>query len=226
MAQDRPTCGEPPSDAEVRERLTILESAVRDEEPAVRRWYSSFLLVQGTVALATGILAVTAEDDGFRVNQLFSAGGSAVGLLALLILAPPELGAGDELRSHEADTPDGRLRKMRAAEDVLRRAHDSIESARGWLPVTISVAYVAVASATLLLAFEQTTGAFLHSVGGVALALSRLLLRPTGARGAWRRYLARYPDAGCASAEPVATSPGPTLRVGPTGVGIGLSVSF
>src|SRR5690606_23077369 len=44
-ADDPPVCGEAPEDADVRRRLEVLSRHVRQEEPPIRRWFTTFALL-------------------------------------------------------------------------------------------------------------------------------------------------------------------------------------
>lgn len=220
----REGCVETPSDAEVRQRLAILEGLVRDNEPPIRRWFTSFALLHGTMLSGALIFAISAEDESFRNTMIVSTVSSALGLGSLLVFVPPLMGAGDTLRSLPEDTPGERLHKMRVAEDVLRRASSSVDFLHGWFPATASTVYVLAASQVLLLGLDQLGGALSHSIGGAILGLGRILLHPTSPRDAWRRYARRYPDAACG--EPVATSPETSLRLEAAPGGFGLTLRF
>ena len=224
---DPPTCGEAPSDREVSQRLRVLRQMIRDHEPPARRWYTTFAFLHGTMAATSGILAGAAQDEGSRNELLVGLTGSTLAIATLLFVTPPIMGAGDADRAMPARTPEERLDKMRALEQVLGREHDGVNLLHGWLGVTGTVLYVAAASGVILLGLERTSGAFTHSVGGTILGLSRLLLRPMDARDAWRRYRARHVDANCTPiAEPIAELPGPDLRFGASAAGLGLSLTF
>lgn len=224
-AQDgRPECVEAPEDAEVRARLRTVLRYVREQEPPIRRWFTSFLLLHGSMASGAAIIAAASRDEGPRNEMLVGMTGSALAIATLAIFSPPLMGAGDGLRAYPETTPEERLRKLRAAEDVLRRASNSVDFLHGWFPATATSLYVSAASALVLLAFERVTFAYTHVIGGSLLGLGRVLLRPTAARTLYRRYRRRYPDAACA---PVASSEVPvSWRVHSFGLGVGLTVEF
>lgn len=221
---DGTQCTETPTDSDVRRRLEVLGNHVRHEEPPMRRWWTTFALLHLTMASTSAILAASAEDDGFRAEMLVGLTGSALAVSTLLIFSPALLGAGDSLRGLPEGTAEERLYKMRIAEGILHRSATTVDFLRSWLPTSLTALYVAGASGTLLLAFERTTGAFTHMVGGMILGLGRVLLHPTGSRDAWRRYSRAHPDADCeeATAPPPATS----WQLMPYGIGAGLRVSF
>lgn len=223
-ADDRPTCGESPSDAEVRARLLVLEHHVLEQEPLDRRWFTTFAFLHGAMAAGAGILAAQSDnDDDLRVGMVVNATSSTIGLLSLVIVGTPLMGSGGSLDAMSEATPEERLDKLRAAEDVLRRASNAVEFARGWLPAAASSVYTGGVGVLLLAGFGNLGGAFTHTIGGAIIGLGRLLLRPTGARPAWRRYRHAHPDAACE--EPVSPAPQPFVRVD-FGFPLGLSVSF
>jgi hypothetical protein len=219
-------CSDPPPDAQVRARLAALATRVEAEEPATRRWWTSFMLLHGTMATGAAILAGSAQDEGFRNEMLVGLASSALGFVSLVVLAPPMVGAGDGLRALPESTPEERLHKLRIAEGVFRRSAENIDLLRGWFPATLSSLYVTAAASTLLFAFERPSGAIIHSVGGVLLGLGRILLRPTDSRDTWRRYARAYPDATCDRAVVTARAPEPRVTVVSQGLGLGLRVDF
>lgn len=222
---DRPLCTDVPPDAEVRRRLAALSQLVRDHEPPVRRWYTSFALLHGGMLSGAVILGATAETEQTRNVMIVGSIGSALALTTLVIFTPPLMGAGDTLADLPEDSPEARLHKMRVAEDLLRRASSGVDFLHGWFPATLSTLYVAAMSQALLLGFEQPEAAIGHAAGGLVLGLGRILLRPTGARDAWRRYARAFPDAGCE--EPtVPTSPETSWRFAPFGGGLGFEINF
>ncbi len=225
-AAQRPVCSETLSDAEVRARLTAVTGVVSREEPAVRRWFTTFALLHATMASGAAILAASAQDEGFRNEMLVGTLSSTLALTTLVVFGPPLLGAGDGLRGLSEETADDRLHKLRVAEDVLRRSAASIDFLRNWFPATLSTLYVTAAAATLLLVFNRPSGAITHSIGGAVLGLGRILLRPTGSREAWRNYLRAHPDADCDEAPGMSMQPQPSVAVVPYGLGLGLRIDF
>lgn len=221
---DGTQCSETPTDSEVRRRLEVLSNHVRHEEPPIRRWWTTFALIHLTMASSSAILAASAEDEGFRNEMLVGLTGSALAVTTLLLFSPALLGAGDTLRGLPDGTPEERLYKMRMAENILHRAASTVDLLRSWFPSTLTSVYVAAASGTLLLAFQRTTGAYTHMIGGAILGLGRVLLHPTGSRDAWRRYSRAHPEADCE--ELTASSPATSWQLVPYGIGAGLRVSF
>ncbi len=224
---DAPACRDDIPDAEVRARLAELTGAVAREEPAIRRWWTSFALLHATMASSAAIIAATAQDDGLRSEMLVGVTSSTLALTTLVIFMPPLFGAGDGLRGLDEATPEARLAKLRAAEDVLRRSAASVDFLHSWVPATLSTLYVVAAASTLLLAFDRPSGAMTHSIGGALLGLGRLVLHPTGSRTRWRRYVRAHPDVECESSVTAYVRPAPPrVAVVPYGLGLGLRVDF
>lgn len=212
-------------DAQVRARLTALSGRVSVEEPAVRRWWTSFLFLHATMATGAAILAGSAQDEGFRNEMLVGMTSSTLGFVSLAVFGPPMMGAGDTLRALPERTPEERLHKLRVAEDVFRRSAQNIDFLRSWFPATLSGLYVTAAATTLLVGLQRPSGAIIHSVGGALLGLGRILLRPIDSRDTWRRYLRAYPDADCTMAMP-GPDLSPRVTVVAHGVGLGVRVDF
>lgn len=219
----QPLCTELDDD-EVHARTAIVTDAIRREEPAVRRWWTSFVLLHATMATGAAILAATAQDEGFRNEMLVGTVSSTLGLATLVVFTPPLMGGGDALRAHPDDTPEARLARLRVAEQILERAASSTDFLRSWLPATLSSLYVTAAASTLLLAFQRSSGAILHSAGGAVIGLGRILLHPTGARARWRRYRRAHPA--CEPSPSVASASAPRAALVPHGIGLGLRVDF
>jgi hypothetical protein len=221
------TCTETPSDREVRARLRFLAGQLSREEPPVRRWYTTFMVLHGVMGGMAAILAATAQDENFRNEMLVGTTSSTLALTTLLIFSPPLMGAGDRLRALPEDTPDARLHKMRVAEGIFFNAAANLDFFWGWFPSTMSSLYVTAAASVLLLAFNRPQGAIIHSIGGAVLGLGRLLLHPSGGRHVWRRYRRAFEDAGCAQ-ETAPPPPPPEARaqIVPYGLGVGVHVEF
>ena len=225
LADDRPICGEAPSDAEVRQRLAVLREHVRQEEPAARRWFTSFAVLHSSMLAASVILATSADtDEGRQIDLTVGAISSSLALITLLTTMPPLMGAGGTLDGLPRETPEQRLHAMREAEDILRRDSNAVEFVSSWLPATGTALYTVAAATTLLVGFDRWGGAFSHVLGGIVLGHGRLLLRPTGSRSRWRRYRRQYADAGCERV--VASGPQPSFRIGAAGPGLGFSLRF
>ena len=206
-------------------RLSVLSAHVREQEPPVRRWWTTFAVLHGTMASAAAILAATAQDEGGRNELLVGTVSSTLAIGTLLVFTPALMGGGDALNAMGDDTPEARLAKMRRAEDILSRGAASVDFLHSWVPATLTGAYLAAASSTLLLAFGRTAGAFTHAVGGIVLGMGRILLHPRGARDAWMSYRRAHPDAGCVEAV-AGRAPGPRIRFAVQGLGLGLRLTF
>lgn len=223
-ADDRPICEETPSDAEVRQRLEVLREYVRAEEPPARRWFTSFLVLHGVMAASSAMLAASADqNEGQQIDMTVNTISSTLAVITLLTATPPMMGAGGTLDGMREDSDAARLAKLREAEDILRREANAVDFVDSWLAATGTAAYTTAASTTLLVAFDRLSAAYTTILGGIVLGHGRLLLRPHGARGLWRRYRRRFPDAAC---EEGPTLAGPTLQVTPVGAGVGLTLRF
>lgn len=225
LADERPVCTDLPSDREVSQRLEIVRGYIRDSEPPARRWYTTFMFLHATMAAGAAMIAIAADtNEGQRIDMSVNTLSSTLAVVSLMVASPPMMGAGDTIDAMPTDSPDARLRALREAEDILRRESNAIDFAHGWLPTTGSVLYTSGAAIVLLTAFDRVSAAFTLAGGGAVLGLGRLLLRPTDARGRWRRYSNRFPDAACEDAP--AADVEPTLRLGLNRAGFGLSLTF
>lgn len=226
LADDRPECTEAPSDAEVRERLSLVGGYVRAEEPGARRWYTTFLFLHGAMAAGAAILAASGDqNEGQQVDMTVNTISSTLAIITMLTATPPLVGAGGTLASMPEETPEQRLAKLREAEDILRRETNAIDFVDSWLAATGTALYTTAASTTLLVAFDRLSAAYTTILGGIVLGHGRLLLRPRGSRGLWRRYRRRYPEAACEEPMPDPLA-APSWTVGPHGLGVGFTLRF
>jgi hypothetical protein len=224
-----PACPDaPPADDEVRERLTWIERRIDENEDDVRRWFTAFVVLHGALAGANATIAISTPDDPQRIDMTVNTISSTLGMLTLLGAFPPILGAGDSVRGLPRATAEERLRALRVAESLLRRSADASSFVRSEGASLLSAGYVTAASLTLLF-LERPAAAVVHAIGGALLGQGRLLLHPAGIVGAWKRYFARYPDAGCEPPSSVAPE-GLRLAVapalGPGHAGVALGVRF
>ena len=217
-----------PSDAEVTRRLAWIGARFEDTEDDVRLWWGGFVAFQTLLVGIQLTLLFAADEDSERIDPIVSGTGSAVGLATLFAFFPPILGAGDLMRSLPRETPEERLASLRVAEARLRASAAASSDVRNDISAVVSLVYNEAASLTLLF-LGQTIPAFMQAGGGILVGLGRMLLHPTGAIDAWRRYSARHPDAGC---EAVAARDGglrfaiAPVGLGPGGGGLGLALGF
>lgn len=225
-ADDRPVCAEPPSDGEVRARLELVRGYVRADEAPARRWYTTFLFLHGAMAAGAAMLAASGDrNEGQQVDMTVNTISSTLAVITMLTATPPIVGAGGTIAAMPDATPEQRLAQLRVAEDVLRREAGAIDFLDSWLAATGTALYTTAASTTLLVAFDRLSASYTTILGGIVLGHGRILLRPRAARGRWQRYRRRFPDAACEDGE-VAPVAGPSLDVGPMGLGVGLLLRF
>ncbi|MEZ4340551.1 MAG: hypothetical protein R3B82_28355 [Sandaracinaceae bacterium] len=209
----------------MRGRLAILRRYVRAEEAPARRWYTTFLFLHGAMAAGAVMLAASGDqNEGQQVDMTVNSISSTLAVITLLTATPPMVGAGGTLDAMPEETPEERLAKLREAEDILRRESNAIDFVDGWLAATGTALYTTAASTTLLVAFDRLSAAYTTILGGIVLGHGRLLLRPRGARGHWRRYRRRFPDAACE--ETVAAPVDASFDVTPMGLGVGFTVRW
>lgn len=213
------------TEAEVRARLREASLIVAEEEPAMRRWWATFLLAHVTMATATALIATSTPSsrDAMIVNTV----SSSIAFLSLLVVTPPIVGAGGSLRPVAEDSPAARLAKLRLTEGLLQRQTNQTAFVRSWVPVTLSAAYITGASLTQLLAVGSIGGALLHAIGGSILGMGRLLLHPTSTRDRYERYLRAHGGPSCdpqASQQTAALEP--SWSFVPQGIGLGFVMSF
>lgn len=210
-------------------RLADARASIGRHEDDMRHWWSAFLALHAVMMGASLTFAITAPDDGGRIELSVQAISSGLGLITLLTSTSPLIGAGGHLDSMPEGTPEQRLAKLVEAESLLRRSADGVSFIRGPLSSVLSAGYGLAASLTLLLGFQRTVGALLLAAGSSVIGQGRLLLHPWGIRDEWRRYRRLHGDAGCALPPPSAEIL--AARVAPRwafsfGAGISFHLSF
>jgi hypothetical protein len=217
---DDALCGLPLDAGEVEARLVAIDEMLQPQEMLARAWWGSFIAVHaGMAVMSLGVVLVT-DSDGTRTDYAVSGISSALGVVSLLFIRPPVLGASGELQEAGGQSDLQRERTLRALERRLRSELDAADFLFGPLAALGTVAYGAAASVTLLAAFDRRGSAVGFAVGTAIVGNARLLLRPATHRARWEAYLARYPDAGCRALPP----PPPAARL--QAVPLGLRLRF
>ena len=211
-------------DAEVQARIADIRARIAHHEPDTRHWFTAWSTVFGTLLGVELTIAFTAANDGARIDAAVSTLSVGLGLITQLIAFPPLFGAGGQLDAMPESTPDERLRKLVAAEHVLRRAADAVRFARGPIGPVLSGLYSTAANAVLIIAFGRTVAAYIGVIGGLILGQGRILSAPGGIDHEWRSYQRAHADAGCA----IGTAPSTPLswQLTPSGSSSGGGLSF
>ena len=229
-AQDDARCVDvaAPSDSEVTARIAELRALVASHEPDMRHWFSAFSVIFATLMGGELTVALTAADEGPRIDGIVSTVSLGLGLITQLVTFPPLLGVGGTLDAMPESTPEERVAKLARAEAMVARSAEAVRFGRGPLGPSLSGLYSIAANTFLLVGFSRTVAAYIGVAGGLVLGQGRILVMPDGIDRAWRAYQRRYPDAGCAPGAAPSTTPAiaVTPAAFPAGAGLSLSLTF
>jgi hypothetical protein len=218
-------------DVEVTARIADIRARIALHEPDTRHWWTAWSTIFAGLMGVELTIAVTAADDGPRIDGIVSTISLALGLATQLIAYPPLLGAGGQLDALPESTPDERLAKLVAGERLLRRSAEGVRFSRGPIGPILSGLYSIAANTLLIVGFGRTVAAYIGVIGGIILGQGRIILQPYGIDREWRTYQAAHADAGCeASSAGMAPASSVDVRVLPTttmgGAGLSLSLTF
>lgn len=216
-------------DASVRSRLADARAAIGRHEDDMRHWFSAFLVVHSVMMGASLTFAITAPDDGARIELSVQALSSFLGLATILINTPPLVGAGGRLDGMPEGTPEERLLKLVQAETLLRSSAESVSYVRGPVNSLLTSGWGLASSLTLLIGFQRVTGSILLAIGSSVIGQGRILLHPWGIRDEWTRYQRAHADAGCSLPTPtevLAARVAPRWSFGAFGPGVSFTLAF
>ncbi|MFW6051067.1 MAG: hypothetical protein ACODAU_07825 [Myxococcota bacterium] len=183
-------CIEDLTDAEVEARYRTVYRALEAQESHGRWWYFGWLSVFSGLATAQSILAAR-DVGGARPRHVTGAIGTGLSVVAYTIL--PRFGldtafAARRLRRHPSDTAAERRDRLRYAEALLERTAAAQTQGTGVLAYGQGFAFGLVASLTLGLRYDDTTGALQFALASPAVNGLRVVTAPTGSIRAWESY--------------------------------------
>jgi hypothetical protein len=179
-----------PSSNDVESRYVAIESALEQGEAPARLWWYGFTLSFAGITAGECVVAGVTT-DGSRVDAAVGAGGSAIGVLAMIFGTSR---AAFEFRSRlaalDATTDAGRRARLREAERILEEAADDEVVGHSWL-AHVGADVVTLAGTFVLWAgYHRYASGWLNLVGGTVIGEAQILTKPTAAIGAWRAYRA------------------------------------
>ena len=227
-----------PSDEQVTERLSYLESALRSARPAARAWWYGWISVYSAGTVVQWSLAgahwndTKLEDDspgarrvrdrGFAEDMLVGGATTALGLGSLLIDPfVPAYGANALKRLPEA-TPEERRAKLLRAEEIHRRCAEREKKGRGLTTHLLNLGVNAAAGIVTAAAFHRPwTDGLMTFAAGEAVSLLNIFTQPRRAIRDLRDYEAMV------RGESLARSAAPPGRdvyfsLSPRGISLGL----
>lgn len=184
------TCAEP-ADARARyeHALTALEGGKR----AARLWWIGWTSGYSVATAAQGVAALATTDRGTRIDSIVGAAESAFGVIGMLVATPrTPMWASDELLAMKDRTACDRARRLRRAEELLRKSADEEEQARSWYSQVIGDALNLAAPAVLWIGYKRYASGWYTLAPGVAVQEAQILSQPTAAISAWRSHAARF----------------------------------
>jgi len=176
---------------EVTDRTEFLVESLESRQNYAKWWYRDWLAIYvGTVAVQ-GTRAAITDHDGARAQQLIDVGKAMIALADLHFRPVRDRYGADSILAMPAESEDERLRRLEAAEKLLKANAKREEARTFWLSHVANFG-VNAAGGAILLAIDEPTRAAISTGVGFAFGELRLWTQPHGARGDWREYLRRF----------------------------------
>lgn len=226
-----------PSDAQVSERLTYIESALSSGRGSARTWWYGWLAGYGAGTIAQWSLAGAhwndtkpdasspdgrVRDRAFAEDMLVGGGTTALGCVALLIDPFAPASASGRLVRIPASTPEERRAKLLSAEELLRRCAERERKGRGLTTHLLNLGVNALAGVVTVVAFDRpVSDGLMTFAAGEAVSLLNIFTQPRRAVRDLREYEAMVRGGAVAR---MAAPPGRDLYVSlsPRGISLGL----
>lgn len=188
IAAERAQLDEPVlSDAVVEQRLRFIETRLDETRLHGQLWYWGWLTINLGSAVGNGLRSGLADDSDDQVRLASQAALGAIGTADLLFRPlVARLGA-DPIRHLPEGTPEERRRKLRAAEDLLRRNAERARERTNWVFHLANAALNGAAGAVTALAGDAEAGAITAAIGFAGGEL-RILSQPWQPEGDWDAY--------------------------------------
>lgn len=188
-----------PGDGEVRERLTYIDSSLKEGEFASNLWYWGWIGGYSGLAAAhltiyfakPDLLADTRKHGRQDMMTGFITSILGVGGLAIDPMVP------GYARNRFIDMPDGtaeeRLAKLKQAEYWLKKSSQREIDGRGWLNHVLNFAVNFTAGMVIWLGFDRPWYDLFITFGpGFAIGEIQIFTQPTRAINDWERYQRKY----------------------------------
>ncbi len=138
-AQER--CQEP---ADARARYEHALTALERGRQAARFWWIGWTSGYSVATVAQGAVALAVTDHGSRVDSIVGAAESAFGVIGMLVATPrTPMWASDALLAMDDRTACDRVRRLRRAEELLRKSAREEQQAISWYSQLIGDAWSA-----------------------------------------------------------------------------------
>jgi hypothetical protein len=185
-ADDTEVCPTNPLDAI---RYQSLFATLKLGQAPAKRWWFSWTSAYGVATLSQGVLAAVTTDRGTRIDSIVGAAESAVGVIGMLTSVPhTQMWAPTELEKMDARTPCDRERRLRRAEELLRRSAKEEEQGRAWYTQVLGAVVNLAAPAVLWIGYKRYASGWYTLGPGIAIQEAQILTQPKAAIGAWLAY--------------------------------------
>ncbi len=191
--------GAVPGDGEVRERLTYIDSTLREGQFTANLWYwgwvggySSLAAAQLTLYFAKpDVMADTRAHGKQDMMAGFITTALGIGGLAIDPMVPGY--ALSRFRDMPGGTAEERLEKMKQAEYWLKRSSQREIDGRHWINHALNFAVNFTAGMVIWLAFDRPHLDFWLTFGpGFVVGEAQIFTQPTRAIDDWERYQRKY----------------------------------
>jgi len=191
--------GKTPGDGEVRERLTYIDSALKEGQFNANLWYWGWLGGYSTVA-ATQLTLFFAKPDlmsdtrahGKQDNMT----GFITGILGVVGLAIDPMVPGyahSRFRDMPENTPEERATKLKQAEYWLKKSSKRERDGRGWLNHVLNFAVNFTAGMVIWQGFNRPWTDFFITFGpGFLVGEAQIFSQPWRAMDDWEAYQRKY----------------------------------
>ena len=180
--------GAPPSDAEVAQRLTFLQTRLDSGTAPANRWWYGWYTGWTALTVGQGAFALATTDPGLRADAAVGAVGSSLGLIPLALVPFPALHAAADLRAMPDATPDERRKKLTHGERLLRESAASEVLRRKWFNHVLCGTVSTTVGLVLALGYDRPVTGVLSAVAGIALSEAQIFTMPTAAIDDWDEY--------------------------------------
>lgn len=219
------------SDDQVKERLAFISDALRDGQPAAKRWWYGWIAGYSAGAVGMGIAAATYKekviytvgafapvpepDHDFQQDMGVGSATFALGVVGLLIDPFTPARASKKLGSLPETTDVERAAKLKRAEELLRACAARERKGRGLTTHLLNLGVNAAAGVVTSAAFKRpwTDGLITFGIGE-AVSLLNIFSQPMRATHDLEGYEAKY-LAGKGGVAPVQAERRWTLSAGP-----------
>lgn len=173
-------------------RYDRIAASLARGRPAARFWWIGWTSGYAAATVAQGALAVATTDRGTRIDSIVGAAESGIGVIGMLVAAPrTPMWASTELDAMDGSTACARLRRLRRAEELLRKSASEERQARSWYSQLIGDAVNLAAPMVLWFGYGRHAAGWYTLGPGLAVQQAQILTQPTRAIDAWSSYQRR-----------------------------------